>query len=202
MTDRRVFLMLTAGAWMSAALPNRARAQQADNASAFIKTTGDRLVAAINGAGSLAERRREIGKIIIAAVDSDAISRFCLGRFWRQATQEQQKAYQTLFQDVVIASIAVKLGEFKGVRFTLGRTRSQEDNHIVSTVVERPNSAPASVDWVVANAATTPRIVDMIAEGTSMRITQRSDYAAFLQRNNNSIDALIAAMRKQAEGGV
>lgn len=203
MTDRRRFLLLAAGAGVSAALaaalPGTAHAQAADKAAAFIKTTGDRLVAVINGAGSAADKRREVGKIVNAAVDVETIGRFCLGRFWRQATPDQQKAYQALFNDVLIISITGKLGEYQGVKFTMGRARGQEEDQIVSTVVERPNNAPATVEWVVANAAASPRIVDVIAEGTSLRITQRSDYAAFLQRNNNSIDALIAAMKKQVE---
>ncbi len=37
----------------------------------------------------------------------------------------------------------------------------------------------------------------MIAEGTSLRITQRDDYAAFLSHNGNSVDALLDAMRQE-----
>ncbi len=197
MTDRRAFLTLTAGTGLAVALPGFARAQPADKAAAFIKSAGERLVAVVNAGGSIADMRRDIGKIVLTVVDVDAIGRFCLGRFWRQASAEQQKAYQSLFQEVIISSVTSKLGEYRGVRFTVGRTRTQEEDQIVATVVERPNNAPATVEWVVTAAATTPRIIDVIAEGTSLRITQRSDYAAFLQRNNNNIDALIEAMRKQ-----
>jgi phospholipid transport system substrate-binding protein len=97
----------------------------------------------------------------------------------------------------VVTNITAKLGEYQGVRFTMGRSRQQDDERIVSTVVERPNNPPAAVDWVIANMGGTPKIIDVVAEGTSLRITQRSDYAAFLQRNNNSIDSLISAMQQQ-----
>jgi phospholipid transport system substrate-binding protein len=40
----------------------------------------------------------------------------------------------------------------------------------------------------------------VIAEGTSLRLTQRSDYAAFLSRNGNSVQALIDALKQQAAG--
>lgn len=198
MTPRRTALSLLAATGLVALSPAPACAQ-ADRAGAFIKSTGDRLVGVVNVGGSAADKRREIGKIILSSVDVDAVGRFCLGRFWRQASAEQQKTYQSLFQEVLITSITAKLGEYQGVRFTMGRTRAQEDDQIVSTVVERPNNAPAAVEWVVARAATDPKVVDVIAEGTSLRITQRSDYASFLSRNNNSIDALLTAMRKQIE---
>jgi phospholipid transport system substrate-binding protein len=64
--------------------------------------------------------------------------------------------------------------------------------------VERPNNAPATVDWVVGQAASAPKIVDLVAEGTSLRVTQRQDYASYLSQNANNIDALIQAILKQA----
>ena len=68
---------------------------------------------------------------------------------------------------------------------------------MVSTTVIRPNNPPTAVDWIIANPANTPKIVDVVAEGTSLRLTQRQDYASYLSRNNNDIDALINAMRQQ-----
>ncbi len=68
---------------------------------------------------------------------------------------------------------------------------------MVSTVVERPNNQPASVDWIISNPASEPKVIDVVAEGTSLRLTQRQDYASFLNGPNSSIAALIDAMRQQ-----
>jgi phospholipid transport system substrate-binding protein len=54
------------------------------------------------------------------------------------------------------------------------------------------------VDWLVSTESGSPKITDLIAEGTSLRLTQRSDYSAFLARNNNSVQALIDALKQQA----
>ncbi len=67
----------------------------------------------------------------------------------------------------------------------------------VGTVVQRPNNAPNNVRWVVSTRQRQPEIVDVVAEGTSLRLTQRSDYASFLNHNGNSIDSLLGAMRRQ-----
>jgi phospholipid transport system substrate-binding protein len=40
-------------------------------------------------------------------------------------------------------------------------------------------------------------VVDVIAEGTSLRLTQRSEYSAVISRNGGQISALLAAMRQQ-----
>ena len=53
------------------------------------------------------------------------------------------------------------------------------------------------MQWVIGNPSGNPKIVDVIAEGTSLRLTQRSDYASYLTHNNDNIDALISAMQHQ-----
>ena len=194
MLNRRHLLAL-AGA---AALPFPARAQNAEAAAtAFIQRTGDALVAAINSGAPIAQKRQALARIIEGSVDIEGVARFCLGRFWRQATPDQQKTYLALFHDFLVLNISVKLGDYQGVKFTILKTSTEGENQTVLTRIERPNNAPASVGWPVANATTNPKIVDVIAEGTSLRITQRSDYAAFLQANGNNIDALLNAIRQQ-----
>lgn len=71
----------------------------------------------------------------------------------------------------------------------------------VGTTVQRPGNAPTNVRWVVSTTTGSPKIVDVVAEGTSLRLTQRSDYASFLGRNGNNLDALLAAMRRQVANG-
>ena len=194
MTHRRHLLTFAAA---TALLPLQVRAQGSEKASAFVKSTGDRLVAIVNGAGSGASKRAAMTEILNADVDVDAIGKFCLGRFWRQATPEQQRQYLTLFHEVLVTSITAKLGEYQGVTFTMGRGKLQDDDAVVSTTVVRPNTAPTVVDWVISNPSTAPKIIDVVAEGTSLRLTQRQDYASYLVHNSNNIDALIAAMKNQ-----
>ena len=200
MPNRRTFLVLTAASLLTAVgrLVRPALAQSVDGpASTFVKNIGDRLVAVVNGPESDREKRAKLTAIIDGAVDVDGVARFCLGRFWRNASAEQQQRYTELFHQVLVNNITAKLGEYRGVRFVMGRAQQRDDNTVVSTVVERPNNPPTNVDWIIGNDASNPKIIDVIAEGTSLRLTQRQDYASYLSRNNNNIDALINAMRQQ-----
>lgn len=200
MPNRRTVLILAAAALLPSVpgLRHAARAQAApDQASAFVKSTGDKLVSVVNGPGSSQQKRGTLTRIIEAAVDVDGVARFCLGRFWRTASPEQQKQYTDLFHQVLVTNITGKLGEYQGVRFTMGRAQQRDENAVVFTVVERPNSPPTNVEWIISDPATNPKIIDVVAEGTSLRLTQRSDYASYLAHNNNNIDALISAMHQQ-----
>ena len=57
----------------------------------------------------------------------NGIAKFCLGRFWRTATPQQQQQFLDLFHRVLVLSIDLKMGEYKGVTFTIGRTVGRED---------------------------------------------------------------------------
>jgi phospholipid transport system substrate-binding protein len=175
----------------------RAEAQIVEKAITFVQQTGNQLVGIVNGAQAAAQKRQAITQILEGAVDVDGIAQFCLGRFWRTASADQQKRFLAAFHEVLVTNISSKLGEYKGVKLTVQRGRQQDDQAVVTTQVERPNNPPTTVDWVVETPATAPKIVDVIAEGTSLRLTQRQDYASYLTRNNNDVNALINAMSQQ-----
>jgi phospholipid transport system substrate-binding protein len=197
MLHRRSLLSLTAGIAGTAAF-GRARADATtDRAVAFVKQTGDALVGVINGPGDNAQKRMALTQIMDRTVDVPGVARFSLGRFWRVATPEQRQRYMETFHQVLVNNISAKLGEYEGVRFTVDRAVPGQGGVQVDTTVLRPNQPPTSVGWVIANPTSNPKIVDVIAEGTSLRLTQRSDYASFLTHNNDDIDALISAMQRQ-----
>jgi len=180
---------------------SRAQAQAVEKASAFVQQTGDRLVAVVNAGQPPAEKRRALTQIIESTVDVDGVARFCLGRFWRTASPDQQKRFVMAFHQVLVTNITSKLGEYRGVKLAVQRGRQQDEDAIVTTIVDRPNNPPTTVDWVIGQPAAAPKIIDVVAEGTSLRLTQRQDYAAYLTRNNNNIDALITAMQQQTAKG-
>jgi phospholipid transport system substrate-binding protein len=174
-----------------------ARAQPAEQAVTFVKRTSDQLVAIVNSDGSPQEKRRRLQAVIDSTVDVDDIARFCLGRFWRLATPDQQLEYMPLFHDLLVTEIAGHLGEYQGVRVTMGLARASSDTEIVITTVERPNNPPLQIDWVVATNTGGPRIVDLLAQGTSLRLTKSADFTAYLARHQYNIHELVEGMRQR-----
>jgi phospholipid transport system substrate-binding protein len=158
---------------------------------------GDQLVGIINSPGSFADKRARLRAIVDRTVDVEGIARFCLGRYWHLATPDQQREYVAIFHDVLVNSITGHLGEYKGVHYTLGRVTPHDDNTVwVTTTIYRPNNPPADVQWVIASQGGGFKIEDLVVEGTSLRITQRSDYTSYLQHHDNNVGDLIAAMRR------
>jgi phospholipid transport system substrate-binding protein len=164
----------------------------------FIQSTGQDMVSAINARQPATARRQRVAAILRQAVDIDGVGRFILGRWWRVATPAEQQEYMTLFEETLIRNLSARFGEYEGVRFNLGRSQQRtEDDVLVNTIIERPGQAAFNLDWRVGEVNGQPRVVDVIAEGTSLRLTQRSEYSAVISRNGGQISALLAAMRQQ-----
>lgn len=199
MTTRRHLIACLAGAALISPLAvARAAVPEAD---AFLRQFADQLVAVVNGPGDHAAKRAALQPIIDRNVDVPTIARFCLGRFWSSASAAQQERYVTLFHQVLLNNIAGHLGEYRGVTYTMTGTHPQGEDALVGTVMKRPNAPDANVRWVVSAKSGSPKVVDVVAEGTSLRLTQRQDYASYLQQNGNNIDALLAALGRQLNGG-
>ncbi|WP_027283168.1 MlaC/ttg2D family ABC transporter substrate-binding protein [Rubritepida flocculans] len=195
--SRRALLALPAAL---APLAARAQHMDAQRATAFIQSTGEELVAVLNSNAPVAERREQVAAILRRAVDIEGTGRFILGRWWRVATPAEQQEYLRLFEESLIRNLASRFGEFQGVRFSIGRSQARtEEDVLVTTLVERPNTAPLTLDWRVAEVGGQPKIVDLVAEGSSLRLTQRSEYSSVIQRGGNQVSALLAAMRAQNE---
>ena len=52
------------------------------------------------------------------------------------------------------------------------------------------------VDWRVRNRNGDLRVIDIIVEGISMGQTQRSDFAAVIQKGQGEVEYLLAELRK------
>ena len=200
--SRRPLLLGTIGLGSAGlfCLSNGATAQQMDisRASAFIQATGQELVAAINADGPVPQRRDRVGVILRRAVDVEGVGRFILGRWWRTANAQQQQEYLRLFEQILIRNLSSRFGEYQGLTFSLGRSQARtEEDVLVSTVVERRGTPSFGLDWRVAEVDGQPKVVDVIAEGTSLRLTTRSEYSSVVTRNGNNVQALLGAMRQQ-----
>ena len=200
MQTRRLALILALLTPLPGLAPRAALAAlTAEQATSFVQSTGNQLLAVINGPGDPASKAQKLQPIIDAAVDVDEVGRFCLGRFWRMASPAQQSRIpEAVPQRAAERASAGKLGEYqrREVHHRPRRRRAPTPwwcRPWWSGRTTRPTmSAGSSPTWRAPR-----KIVDVIAEGTSLRVTQRSDYDSYLSRNGNSVTALIDAMRAQ-----
>ena len=173
----------------------------ADEATQFVQATGAELIRLMTGARDADTRRQVLAPFVDRIVDVGGVARFCIGRGWQAASDDQRSTYLRLFRLVLVNSIAGHLGDYEpgAVTIATGRASPRPEGMLVPTTITRPNNKPVSISWLVSDVDGQPKIVDVMAEGVSLRVTQRSDYAAFLNRNNGQVAALIEALQRQVD---
>jgi phospholipid transport system substrate-binding protein len=194
-----------AGAFAAMALAGTALAQPADFAPAarFIERTGRELGGLIAANPDSVTRRDRLALFLDRVVGVDGLGRFCLGRYWQAATPAQQAEYRRLFRITLADNVASRLGAATAdvAKVQTDRPERKGDEIWVPTLIERPNNRPNRVVWVVVPAGDSYKIVDVVAEGISLRLTFRSDYVSFLASNNGNVSVLLRALQQKASPG-
>ena len=188
------------GAFVLAAQPAPSRADQAADAAGFLVSLTDRAIGELADASvPVDERKMRFRKLFKESFDIPAIGRFVLGRYWRSASGEAQNEFLTVFEDVMVERFGPEFEGYAGTKFQIGAIREvQEDNQLmVSSTIAPPNSEVLQVDWRLRNDGGRFMVLDVVAQGVSMALTLRSEYATVLKNSSGKIDALIALLRQR-----
>ena len=170
----------------------------AADANVFMSELWTRAVEVLDKKAPLTERLTRFRQLFQADFDGPGIARFVLGRYWRTASEQEQQEYMKLFEDYVIFVYGTRLSHFNGETFKVRGSRTDESGTVVSTDIISPSGEPPiKVDWRLVADRGAFKINDVIIEGISMMVTQRSEFASIIQRHGGQVGGLLALMREK-----
>ena len=172
----------------------------AADANVFMDQLWQRAVAVLSKKAPLTERLARFRQLFQTDFDGPGIARFVLGRYWRNASEQEQQEFLRLFEDYVIYVYSTRLSSFNGEKFKVRGSRADDNGTIVSTDILSPGADwPIKVDWRLITDNGAFKINDVIIEGISMMMTQRSEFASVIQRNGGQVAGLLDLMREKAK---
>lgn len=176
-----------------------AAADRNDDARRFIEGLADRAIQSLT-APDLArgERIQRFQKLFNDSFAVDAIGKWVLGRYWRQASPAEQDEYLKLFGDYIVASYVDRFAAYTGEKLQITKVLAEEGDRItVFSEIQPPDSGktPVRVDWRIEGTDHQLKIVDLVVEGVSMSTTLRSDFGSLIRRDGGSISGLLAVLR-------
>jgi phospholipid transport system substrate-binding protein len=194
----RRFLLTALSLLLASAPMPVALSADATDASVFMNALWNRAVTVLAKKVPPAERLARFRQLFQADFDGLAIARFVLGRYWRSASDEERQEFLGLFEDYVVYVYGTRLSDFSGETFRIRSSRTDGDGTIVSTDVFTPGAnAPIKVDWRLIPENGGFKITDIIIEGISLMVTQRSEFASVIQRHGGQMGGLLALMREK-----
>lgn len=170
----------------------------AQGAQNFVDTMGQRALEFLaNEDLSKDQKTKEFRKLLKNSFDMKTIGRFALGRYWRTSTKAQQQEYLKLFENMVVDVYSKRFDDYKGQGFEVSAARSDgKKDTIVQSFIIPNQGQKIKVDWRVRYKNNKYKVVDVIIEGVSMSVTQRSDFSSIIQRGGGDIEVLLANLEK------
>ena len=170
------------------------------DAERFVSTLGDRTLVALRSSTDPERRFRELAGLLDQAVDVDLVGRLVLGRHWQAASEAQRQEYTRLFRDYFRDGLARRFSGYTGSeRITVTGSREAGDDTLVGTrVTVAGRSAPVDVEWRVRREGDRFVVIDVVAAGVSLLVTNRSQFDALVAKGG--MDGLLAQMRRWHEG--
>lgn len=192
-------MMTTAGAF---AIPAMAQEEAPD---AMVKRLSTEVMATIK-----ADPAIQAGDVnrIIALVDSKIMPNVnftrmtasVVGRYWRQATPEQQKQLQDEFKTLLVRTYSGALGEVKDQTLSFRPMRSKpEDTEVVVRSEVRGKGDPIQLDYRMEKTPTGWKIYDLNVLGVWLVETYRTQFAQEI--SSKGIDGLIASLVQRNKSG-
>lgn len=199
MLTRRSFLSSAVALGFGAlGLPAALRAQEPD-AKSFIQGLAQQAINTVTAPMSEDERIRRFRTLFVSAFDLPEISRFVLGRYWRAASPEQQQQFLVLFEQLTVLTWAKRFKDYKGEQLEVtGVAKDGERGVFVESRINRVTGGqPIPVAWRLRQPDGGYKIIDIVIEGVSMAITNRSEYNSVIQAQGGSMDGLLETMRNK-----
>jgi phospholipid transport system substrate-binding protein len=189
----KYFLVAFLAFFPSFVMANMDPAVQAKKAEMFITALGSEAIEALeNAKGNPKSQYATFKRILNNKFDMDTIARFALARYWAVATEAERKEYTKLFKKLVVDVYSKRFEDYSGQKFeVIGSKPAGRKDFIVNSLIQG-TSKPIKVDWRIRNG----RVIDVIVEGVSMSVTQRSEFASIIQRGGGQVSELIAHLEK------
>jgi phospholipid transport system substrate-binding protein len=202
MISRRTAIRtLTGLAFAPTLVRSAGAAPSPDEAPTLVKQLSEDAIKLLTGKDVPAdERNRRFRQLLTKGFDVPGMGRFVLGRYWRDATEPEHEEYQKLFEDFIVATYAQRFSNYQGETLQIQGSNPEDGGKTVavhSQIMRVNPPQPIKVDWRVEQTDQGWRIVDVVVEGVSLAVTQRSEFASVIQRNGGKISALLDTLKQK-----
>ena len=193
-----VAALMLGAAWAGTA--GAAEGHSNEQAVAFIEALGDKVLAiqASTAADVAGLRQSALEDLVRDGFDLDLTSRLVLGKHWGRATAGQRAAFKDLFAPYLLSTYARQLDAYRVETLAVvASKRIGERDFLVQTSIEG-NSKVVNAVWRVRAHNGDYRIIDVLVDGISLTLTERSEFASVIGRVG--LEGTLALLRERLSG--
>ena len=135
-----------------------------------------------------------VNERVMPVVNFSRMTALSVGRYWNQATSEQQRQLMEAFRELLVLtySEAVTYAPEATIQIRPGRYLPTDDEVIVRTLLQRPSKEPIPIDYRMQRTASGWKVYDFNVLGLWMVEHYRAQFAQIISARG--IDGLIGVL--------
>jgi phospholipid transport system substrate-binding protein len=140
-----------------------------------------------------------VNDVVLPHFDFERMSRYVLGKHWRQATDDQQQKFVGEFKTLLVRTYATALFEYTGQEIDYKPFHHAEGDSkaVVETEVQRSDGPPIPIDYSLTQNSEDWKVYDIKINGLSLVTNYRAQYGRIIE--TQGMDALIGELTKKNE---
>jgi phospholipid transport system substrate-binding protein len=186
-----IFLMVCMSSAIAEVTPDVLVKNTAEEVLAIVKTDKDIQSGDQKKIFALAEEK------ILPNFNFDRVSRMVLGKHWRDASKEQQTAFQREFRTLLLRTYASALAKYQNqtIEFKPLRMQPNDTNVKVESEIIQPGGQPIRVDYSLEKSSGSWKVYDIAIEGVSLVTNYRGQFNNEIRQSG--IDGLIKKLNEK-----
>ncbi len=141
--------------------------------------------------------RQKMDEIVAPTLDFITMTKLAVGRYWRDASNDQKRALVTEFRELLLRTYAQSLKEYNNEQLELLplQTGDRDDRVKVRSRVIQSDGPEFSVNYSLRFHDGQWKVYDIVIDGISMVTNYRSTFSSEIR--SNGVDGLVSTLRKK-----
>lgn len=120
-----------------------------------------------------------VDEIILPHIDFEKMAKLALGKNWRKANAEQQKAFTAAFRQLLVRTYSKSLSEYSGqtVKYLPFRSQPGDTDATVKTEIDQQSGFPIPVEYSLFIKNNEWLVYDIKIDGLSLVTNYRGSFA-------------------------
>lgn len=165
----------------------------------MVRETGDKVLAELTARKAELEARPEliyplVESTVLPHFDFRDMSQSALGRFWRDASEDQKAGLTREFRELLVRTYASALLGYSGqqIEYLPAQIPADATNVMIPTRIASGGAPPVPINYRLKLEDSKWMVYDVVIDGVSLITNYRSQFAAVVRRNG--IDGLISTL--------
>ena len=144
----------------------------------------------------------EIEAIVDRDVDFEYLSKWVMGKYYRQATEEERKQFAVVFKQTMIKTYTKSLLEFDIASYKIVEPTTvspEDDKQIVSVDVTSGAGTVYTLVNYMAKENGSWKLVNVMLNGINLRITFKNQFADMMQRLQYDVGQVVNSWQAQID---